>query len=160
MRIEEARRIEVDEARKQAAVGLVGTGVEGEVYRAEGIRERMGRKGEAGDYAERAATPTLERPEEVGVARIVDDAGDAVRGDDLCLNQAGGGRAIGLGEAPEAVAENQARDAHCRAAAALDVAPSAASHRLIAWSHMQPAPTETAGMGAALEPAGVKPSWT
>ena len=25
---------------------------------------------------------------------------------------------------------------------------------------MQPAPTETAGMGAALEPAGVKASWT
>ena len=63
MRIEEARRIEVDEARKKEAVGLVRTGVEGEVYRAEGIGERMGRKGEPGHYAERAAASALQRPE-------------------------------------------------------------------------------------------------
>src|SRR5262245_60666104 len=107
MGIEEVRRIEVDEAGEEAAIGVVGSGLEGKVQGAELVGERLRGDCKTGDDAERATASALERPKEVSITRFIDHADNAVGGDNLGFEEASRGHAIGLGEAAEPAAQQQ-----------------------------------------------------
>src|SRR3984957_8262335 len=123
MRIEKIGGVEVDELCKEAAKGVVRVSVEGKADGAEVLRQFMGGESQAGDDAERSPAAALQRPEQVRLLDVADDADLAIGGDDLRLDQAGGGAAEALGETAKAAALHQTGHAHRRAPAALDVTP-------------------------------------
>ena len=130
MRIEKRLCVEFDGFGDEAAVGVVGSRLDCREHSAEKFRQRMRTHSDAGDDAEPAAA-ALQRPEEIGIGAGVGDLDLAVGGHDLRLDEARRGRAIGLGEASETPAQDQAGDADRHAAAALDIAPALGRHFVI-----------------------------
>ena len=91
----------------------------------------MGPQREPGHDAEAPATAALEPPEQVRIGAGIRDPHGAIGGDDLGFQQARRRHPIGLGEASEAAALDQAGDAHGHAAAALDVAARLRRHGFV-----------------------------
>ena len=131
VRVEQPLGVEVDEARQEALERRVGGRPQLPMQHPEVGRQGVGAQGQPRHHAEGAAAPALQRPEQVRLADGVDGPDHPVGGDDLRLQKAGRGEAVGLGEAAEASALDQPRHAHRGAAAALDVAAALGSHRLV-----------------------------
>ena len=91
----------------------------------------MGAQREAGDDPEGPAAAALEGPEQLPVADRVGDADGPIGGDDLGLQQVGGGGAEPLGEAAEPTPQHQPGDPHGGAAPALDIATRPGGDRVI-----------------------------
>ena len=131
VRIEEVDSVEVDELCEEAAKGVVRVRVDREAHDTKVLRQLMGGQCQPRHDAERAAAAALQRPEQVGLLEVADDADPAIGGDDFRLDQAGGSAAEALGETTKAAALHQTRHSHRSAPAALDVTPGADTHRLI-----------------------------
>ena len=131
MRVEQRLGVERDDPAHQAPVRRVGGGLDRHVDRPDERGQLARPEREARHHPERAPAAALEPPEELRVRARARDAHRAVGGDHLGLQQAGGGQAVALGEAAEASALDQARDADGEAAAALDVAARLRGHRVV-----------------------------
>ena len=119
--------VEADDLADQPAERGVRGRLDRHEHGAEELRQIVRPQREPGHDAEAAATAALDRPEQVRIRAGVGDPHRAVGGDDLGFQQARRGHAVGLREASEAAALDQAGDAHGQAAAALDVAARLAS---------------------------------
>ena len=96
--------------------------LDGREHRPEERRQVMRPQRQPRHDAEAPAAAALEPPEQVRVRAGIGDPHRAVGGDHLGLEQARRRHPVGLREASEAAALDQARNAHGQAAAALDVA--------------------------------------
>ena len=84
-----------------------------------------------GDHAQRAAAAAFQPPEQIRVGARVGDTHHAVRGDDLGLQQAGGGQAVAFGKTAEAATLDQSCHTHRHAAAALNIAARLDHHGVV-----------------------------
>ena len=99
--------------------------------RTEKRRQLMRLECKPGDNAEAAATAAFETPEEVGIGARIGDPDGAVGGDDLGLQQPGGGAAEVLREAAETTCLHQSGDADRAAAPTLHIAAAFGRHLVI-----------------------------
>ena len=137
VRIEKRLRVEFDNLRDKAPVGLVGRRLYGREHSAQKFRQRVGAQSDPGDDAEPAAA-ALQRPEEIGIRAGVGDFNVAVGCHDFRLQHARSGRPIGLRKASKAPAQDEAGDADGHAAAALHVAAALGGDRVVSLSPIGP----------------------
>ena len=130
LRVEDRLCVEVERLRHKPAISLVGRRVDRRNHRADDLGKLVRPERHARHDAE-AAAAALDRPEEVRVQAGVGELDVAVGGHHLGLDEIGGGRAEGLGQAAKAAAVDEAADPDGQAASTLHVAPGLAHHLLI-----------------------------
>src|SRR5215471_18069204 len=91
----------------------------------------MGAQRHLAHHAEGAATPALQRPEEIGICACISDPDLAVCRHYLSFEQAAGGGSIVLRVTSKASALNQAAEAYREASSPLNVSPSLGSDRVV-----------------------------
>ena len=124
MRVEEAIAIVLHEPRDECAIVLRRCARGSSPDGAERLGQFARSQRQPRDDAETPAAAALECPEELGVAKRVDDADRAVGGYHLSLDETCRRRAEALREAAESAALHEACDADRAAAAALHVSPA------------------------------------
>src|SRR5215470_5031792 len=131
VRIVKASGVEADESANQPAESCRGRRLDSDGDEPEEVRQLVGAERHPRDDAETTAAPTLEGPEKVRMRAGIGDPYEAVRGDDLRLQQACRSRAVLLGIAPEPSSEDEARDADRPTAAALYIAATLGGYLVI-----------------------------
>ena len=111
MRIEQFLGIVLGEPPDQPLKRFVRTRVNRPIQRPKPFGQIVRRQRESCDHAERPAAPSFQRPEQVRLARCVDDANCAVGGYDFGFEQNRRRQTVTLREAAEAASEDETANA-------------------------------------------------